>query len=383
MSYHPNYFKSDKISNRKDCSKRLKKIRERVTYGSLVDIGCSGGFYSFGLQNVCDSILAFDIVSELIESCKKIQQEHRTSIDFRVGDVDNMLEIIEENAPWENILYMSIHHHIVRQFGFEKATEILTRLSKSCFKMFFDMGQKNEGCKEHEWWRILPDADNQVQWLTDYLISNTIFSAATVIGSSPVHGKKRYLFELESDKIRFNKTDYYILKVLYRTKGSHGQTLTELVIPETERRRTFYIVQTGGAKYWVKEYSDPSLGHSMKYEYKETAKYGTPIHIHDHNIRAVHVYGINHNSILMEYCDGYEKLCLIKSTLPSDDRKIVYKLLKKWLAESHVKNYDLSANNVMVKTEKGTISVILLDFEYSPDANRPKWKRFLHSLRRN
>lgn len=194
IDYHPNFFDLSE-SKRKDCFDRLNLIKKYINKGSLLDIGCSGGFYSFGLHSVCKPIMAFDNVKPLIDGCLKIQKEYNTTINFRVGTLIDTF--IKDNAPWDNILYMSVHHHIISQVGFDQATKIFSDLSKYCSKLFFDMGQKNEKCKQHEWWRCLPNTNDQKEWLTNYILDNTDFSNVSIIGSSKIHGIDRLFFKLE------------------------------------------------------------------------------------------------------------------------------------------------------------------------------------------
>lgn len=196
MAYHTNFFNKDK-SHRKDLDTRLNLILENIDEAnSLLDIGTSGGYYSFGLFEKFKHITAMDNEKKLIDECIEIQKKNNvTKIDFRNLSVN---ELLKKGNFWDCILYMSVHHHVILQYGNGEAGYILKELSQRCNVMFFDMGQKNENCKAHNWWKALPDNDSQEEWLMDYLKSNTTFNSIKLIGSSKVHGVDRLLWKLEN-----------------------------------------------------------------------------------------------------------------------------------------------------------------------------------------
>lgn len=193
MSYHPNYYQQSGAV-RHSCQQRLDLIRKYVTFGSLLDIGCSEGFYSFGLADRCQPILAIDKELSLIQECHRIKGSHKVDIDFKHMGINKLLQSIEE---WNICLYMSVHHHIIAQFGMRKANKILRALSRKCDCMFFDIGQKNEqNCSMHKWWQLLPTNTNQGAWSLEYLITNTVYEDFQLIGSSQVHNVERLLWKL-------------------------------------------------------------------------------------------------------------------------------------------------------------------------------------------
>lgn len=195
MSYHPNYFHQGGAV-RSDCQQRLELIRKYVQGGSLLDIGCSEGFYSFGLSDRCKPILAIDKELPLIQACHKIKGSHDVDINFKHMGIDDDA-IRHETETWSTCLYMSVHHHIIAQFGMEAANGILRRLSQRCDCMFFDMGQKNEqNCEMHTWWKLLPPNIDQKVWLREYLETNTEYTDIQLIGSSLIHNVGRLLWKL-------------------------------------------------------------------------------------------------------------------------------------------------------------------------------------------
>ncbi len=193
MNYHPNYFQQGGAV-RNGCQQRLDIIRPYVQSGSLLDIGCSEGFYSFGLSDCCKPILAIDKEQSLVQVCKGIKKSHNVDIDFQCMGVDELLQLAK---VWDICLYMSVHHHIIAQFGMEVANDILRQLSQRCDCMFFDVGQKNEhNCTGHKWWQLLPSNTDQEAWLLEYLVANTVYAYFQLIGSSRIHNVGRLLWKL-------------------------------------------------------------------------------------------------------------------------------------------------------------------------------------------
>lgn len=192
--YHPDYFAGREDGHRQECWKRLDLLREHIKGGSLLDLGCSEGFYSFGLGDTCYPIRSIEKDIKSYGKCLRAQKECGVDVEFINGD------ILEEPFPlkWDNILYMSVHHHIIEQVGIGKATEFLNALSCNNPIMFFDIGQKNENCPEHLWHRLLPDTDDPEAWTHDYLEKNTEYKNITNIGSSPIHGIQRILWKLDN-----------------------------------------------------------------------------------------------------------------------------------------------------------------------------------------
>ena len=174
--------------------------------------------------------------------------------------------------------------------------------------------------------------------------------------------------------ISFYGKDYVVVRVFYRTAGSHNQQLTTYANEDTEYRRTFGLVSRHDKMFWVKEYTQPDYGHSIIYEFEETSRLQCPTTIDDNEIRTVKMISVQGNRLLMEYCDGYVKLR--DAELNPDQRKMVVRLISKWIDEHDVHDYDMCGNNIMIKTESN-LSLILIDFEYSVGVNHERWKRFL------
>lgn len=195
MKYHNNFFEKSK-SKRMDLYSRLDTIKEVINHkDSLLDVGCSGGFNSFGLSDEIKTIKAFDLEKPLIDECLDIQKKYGTNINFSVNNLTDYLD--NNNETFDIILYLSTHHHIIKQYGMERAKEILNDLFSRCKMMVFDMGQKDENCSEHQWWRLLPETNNIEEWSFNYLKDSTSATKVKKIGFTKIHNTKRLLWKIE------------------------------------------------------------------------------------------------------------------------------------------------------------------------------------------
>jgi len=181
--------------------------------------------------------------------------------------------------------------------------------------------------------------------------------------------------------MKINGIKYKILKKLYRTRGSENQLLTASIPGSRiiEDRRTFYIVEKDGEKFFVKEYSDPDYGsgelgypENIGYEHCVTSRLKGEITYNSHNIDVPMVFERDGNKLLFEYLSGYEKLNKAGCMKWLDKQLLVDKLVKLWLMNKRVEYYDLCANNTMVRLDGNKLSVRLIDFEYSSDRDPKK-----------
>jgi len=195
MTYHPDFFGRKDKPMRRDCEKRLEYMKPHVR-GSLLDVGCSEGFFSFAFSGTCNPILAVDSEKRLIDLCLETQKKYGTMIDFVVGDIGKSIDK-DFGIKWDTILYMSIHHHVIARYGIKKASEVIRWLSMSGKTMIFDMGQKNEkNCEKREWWNALPGTKDPAEWIRNYLRTNTEYKTIDRIGGTTVHGVERVLWKL-------------------------------------------------------------------------------------------------------------------------------------------------------------------------------------------
>lgn len=166
MPYHPNFFSPSTKVQRQECGRRLALIKPWVS-GKVLDIGCSEGYFSFGVSDVADTVLGIDWKQSLIDTCRRSQQRRCANVIFERADLEQFLT---RGRRWDTVLYLSVHHHIMGCHGMKAAGEILFRiLENTTGNLLFDIGQKNEvHTGINNWWEGLPDGDPD-EWVRGLL----------------------------------------------------------------------------------------------------------------------------------------------------------------------------------------------------------------------
>jgi len=198
MSYHPDFFNPDSQGHRQSCQDRLDLIKPFIEQGStLLDIGCSGGYFSFGLSDLCTRITGIDSEIDLIQECNEIKKKNNVeNVNF---DSANIIFWCWEG--YDTVLYLAVHHHIIQNYGWQVANVLFRAMSHHPKQMFFEMGQKDEqGCEDYGWWKELPETDDADAWIRNYIKENSAYTNIERLGASPIHGTERHLYRLSNEK---------------------------------------------------------------------------------------------------------------------------------------------------------------------------------------
>ena len=124
-------------------------------------------------------------------------------------------------------------------------------------------------------------------------------------------------------------------------------------------RNKFHVVSSDGVRYWIKEYIWQHSGGTL-WEAKQQKRYAGMVA--GCKVGAVALVASDSHKIVMEYLEGYTSLNVMDNR---DERVAVVDRVKVWLDHTNIFDYDVSANNVMVKG--GVIKMI--DFEKSNCVN--------------
>ncbi len=136
--------------------------------GSAMDIGSNNGYFTFKLASMGYLCLGIESSKALCYICNLTKEintlENAIFLNAKLEDVIHRL------PKFEVTIFLSLFHHIVREKGFEHASDIFSQLlSKTDRVMFFETGQSNE--INTTWARDLPDMGKEPKvWLQDYLI---------------------------------------------------------------------------------------------------------------------------------------------------------------------------------------------------------------------
>jgi len=211
-NYQPDYFDGGPSHRPRSAHEyRLSAIREATAPGRrMLDVGCSQGYFSFGMRHRMDSICGYDNVPGNVQYCREVAQKHGVhNVRFTQADAVQVPTLIK--GPVDLILYMGVHHHVIEDYGWDTASETLRGLSSllapdGC--MIFEMGQKDEqGASMHRWWQMLPDvaldsgdgrADQQgaLEWTREYATTASGLLGIERLCSTKIHGVDRWVLKL-------------------------------------------------------------------------------------------------------------------------------------------------------------------------------------------
>ena len=138
--------------------------------GSALDIGCNFGFFTF--QMARKGLFCVGIESERLSY-------HICNLIKEVGEFENAVflkavvdgQFCKKLPTVDVTIFLSVFHHIVRQFGIEAATHLVQELmGKTRRVLFFETGQSNE--TNTSWAKYLPEmGPNPKLWIENYFTS--------------------------------------------------------------------------------------------------------------------------------------------------------------------------------------------------------------------
>jgi FkbM family methyltransferase len=125
---------SDIPIERQDSEARLAWIKERLAPGSVLDIGCSEGFFSRAFLKDGRRVVSVDIDKNLVAVSRYLSTRENLAGDFRVGKwQDNIAD------GFDNIIYLSVLHNEVNAVGEHAAFEGLKLLRGKCKRLFVEI----------------------------------------------------------------------------------------------------------------------------------------------------------------------------------------------------------------------------------------------------
>ncbi|MFA5100766.1 MAG: DUF1698 domain-containing protein [Candidatus Omnitrophota bacterium] len=161
--------------------------------GSVLDIGCNLGFFSFKAAESGRLAIGVDHNHFNIHFCRAISYVNR--VDGSVFVNKNLdLDTLRNLPKFDVIFNFSVFHHWVKSYNSETAQDMMRVLAKKCDRMFFETGQPNEtGAKWAEKLHFMgsrPDV-----WIETFL-RDIGFNDVRMIGTFPtgLTNVKRHLF---------------------------------------------------------------------------------------------------------------------------------------------------------------------------------------------
>lgn len=222
MQYHPDPRRTD-ASDRKVMT-RFDHIRARVDFKdkTVLDLGCSGGFFSFNLAQEARMIYAIDGDLEIIRRNMEIQLDLGIkNIEFIHGVISK--ELIESIGPVDVTLFLSVYHHMLSlsdayewNDGMNSHTTdaVINAISSITDTLVFEIGDPNEG---YEWCARLPRHD--ANW--DAYVFDNVFRGRykAVEVSTPPFKMNRVLRYIASSLSTPYKEDTWLIGKIKRLLG--------------------------------------------------------------------------------------------------------------------------------------------------------------------
>ena len=193
--YQPVFGKEKKADVTRECDDRWKVIGPILAEkkGSLLDIGCNIGYFSFkAAENGCFSY-GIEADSFHITCCNAIKTATGSkNCLFTKGMVDP--DYTANMPAYNNVINLSVFHHWVKVFGVDQAQKMMRDIANKCNTLVFETGQSNEvGSQWPQYLGFM--GDDPKAWIENFL-KEIGFRDVKVIGTfaTGLTEVDRYLF---------------------------------------------------------------------------------------------------------------------------------------------------------------------------------------------
>jgi len=133
--------------DRPDSPERLEYIKENLVGKTVLDIGCSEGYFSRELAKAGYKVTAIDRSKGLVAAARYLSIINSLDIDYQVSEWEDALK---QNGSFDNILFLSVLHNDMKKIGVEKGLKKLQVFKGKAKRVFFEV-PNNFG--ERQWMR--------------------------------------------------------------------------------------------------------------------------------------------------------------------------------------------------------------------------------------
>ena len=199
--------------DRLDSSERLKYITENLVGKTVLDIGCSEGYFSRELAKAGYKVIAIDKSKGLVAAARYLSIINSLDINYQVGEWEAALK---QNSSFDNILFLSVLHNDMKKVGVEKGLEKLQSFRGKAKMIFFEV----------------PNNENEKQWMKegfpqfDFHVSANILEQSMTMKVIDKWDGLRSIFLMSRDghKKVSNKPKWDVDKWL-KARGAHYKAI--------------------------------------------------------------------------------------------------------------------------------------------------------------
>lgn len=168
--YHPIDIFTYEESSKRNVINRYQSIQENLRGSNCLDIGCQSGYFSLKISSQGYWVTGLDADEIILEKANLLRKKHSIQ-NVAFANFSLNTDNVNSLQVFDNILYLSIHHHMIKVYGFEKATHILKVLCKKTkYNLFFDFPYP-EAYEGNELFSEIPNMKaNPDKWIENYLL---------------------------------------------------------------------------------------------------------------------------------------------------------------------------------------------------------------------
>lgn len=198
-SYQPHVDQHGRfVGGERDYRARLRLIEQEVDFtgATVLDLGCSGGFFSFGAARKAKSVTAIDADAHMIERNRKAAgQLHCTNVEFVCERITP--ELLDNLPKFDVVLFLSVFHHMLTDSGSydwgnakdpNEPGRLLAAIRRRSSTLVFEMGRPDE----HVGWsqRVRSAIGEPRDWVPRHVFGRDAADVKTLAGC----GYRRFPF---------------------------------------------------------------------------------------------------------------------------------------------------------------------------------------------
>lgn len=193
--YQPVFGSNTRKELTRPCSDRWDVIAPQLpkTKGSVLDIGCNIGYFSFKCAEMGQLAVGIDYHRYNILICSAIAHKNDVKNVHFIRQFTNP-DFVELLPCFNTIINLSVFHHWVKQFGKDRAFEMMRTLSGKCERLVFETGQSDE--IGSQWPEILSFMGSKPEVWIETFLREIGFSEVVSLGkfSTGLTSAKRTMF---------------------------------------------------------------------------------------------------------------------------------------------------------------------------------------------